>query len=323
MAVAGNADPMLGYLTTSFREHPRLRDATGRQPSSAMAGWNRGPASSKSETIARLYAWYHRTGNDSRTTAELEREAARTLSRLRERGWDLGYEDENRGEAPPEMELRLERIYQHARHALYSSIEGSVLQEAARDHLAVRSEARNREDYLMHPHAGERIRPEDAARIRGMYPSRRPTAQVVISDGLNANAISQNLGAVLPALRRHLGDGGVSIGAREIVIENGRVRAGYHVGQLLEVDLVIHLIGERPGTGLNTLSAYLTWGRDQAGGLRWSVGLDHACTTAICGIHPRGKDPESAAREIAWCVQRMLDQRRSGVTLGRSDSRNG
>ena len=25
MAVAGNADPMLGYLTTSFREHPRLR----------------------------------------------------------------------------------------------------------------------------------------------------------------------------------------------------------------------------------------------------------------------------------------------------------
>jgi len=29
MAVAGNADPMLGYLTTSFREHPRLRQQTG------------------------------------------------------------------------------------------------------------------------------------------------------------------------------------------------------------------------------------------------------------------------------------------------------
>jgi ethanolamine ammonia-lyase large subunit len=25
MAVAGNADPMLGYMTTSFREHPKLR----------------------------------------------------------------------------------------------------------------------------------------------------------------------------------------------------------------------------------------------------------------------------------------------------------
>src|SRR5206468_7230163 len=29
MSVAGNADPMLGYLTTSFREHPRLRRQAG------------------------------------------------------------------------------------------------------------------------------------------------------------------------------------------------------------------------------------------------------------------------------------------------------
>src|SRR5499427_8110502 len=31
MAVAGNADPMLGYMTTSFREHPELRRSVGRQ----------------------------------------------------------------------------------------------------------------------------------------------------------------------------------------------------------------------------------------------------------------------------------------------------
>src|SRR5207245_11276598 len=36
MAVAGNADPMLGYLTTSFREHPHLRQRTGRQLATAM-----------------------------------------------------------------------------------------------------------------------------------------------------------------------------------------------------------------------------------------------------------------------------------------------
>ena len=37
MAVAGNADPMLGYLTTSFREHPRLRRQVQRQMTSTMA----------------------------------------------------------------------------------------------------------------------------------------------------------------------------------------------------------------------------------------------------------------------------------------------
>src|SRR3954471_4455764 len=36
MAVAGNADPMLGYLTTSFREHPRLRHHAQKQVASPM-----------------------------------------------------------------------------------------------------------------------------------------------------------------------------------------------------------------------------------------------------------------------------------------------
>ena len=36
MAVPGNADPMLGYLTTSFREHPWLRRRQERQMTSAM-----------------------------------------------------------------------------------------------------------------------------------------------------------------------------------------------------------------------------------------------------------------------------------------------
>jgi ethanolamine ammonia-lyase large subunit len=96
-------------------------------------------------------------------------------------------------------------------------------------------------------------------------------------------------------------------------VKNGRVRAGYHAGQLLGVDAIIHLIGERPGTGMNTLSAYLTYGRNRAGQLRWSASMDHANTTAICGIHRRGKHPSVAAEKIARCVNRMLEERRSGV----------
>src|SRR5262249_18701739 len=37
VAVAGTADPMLGYLRTSFREHPRLGRATRRRITTAMA----------------------------------------------------------------------------------------------------------------------------------------------------------------------------------------------------------------------------------------------------------------------------------------------
>jgi ethanolamine ammonia-lyase small subunit len=43
--------------------------------------------------------------------------------------------------------------------------------------------------------------------------------------------------------------------------------------------------------------------------------LDHSVTTAIWGIHPRGKPPESAAAEIARTVGRVVALRRSGVAL--------
>jgi len=49
--------------------------------------------------------------------------------------------------------------------------------------------------------------------------------------------------------------------------------------------------------------------------LRWNRGMDHSATTAICGIHPRGKPPETAAVEIARTVARMVDQKTSGVAL--------
>jgi ethanolamine ammonia-lyase small subunit len=106
------------------------------------------------------------------------------------------------------------------------------------------------------------------------------------------------------------------LGEVDIVIKNGRVRAGYHIGTLLEVEIVIHLIGERPGTGLDTVSAYLTYDRDPEGHSRWCPELDHACTTAVCGIHRRGKPPAVAAQEIVRKVKRMFEERCSGVALG-------
>jgi ethanolamine ammonia-lyase large subunit len=93
------------------------------------------------------------------------------------------------------------------------------------------------------------------------------------------------------------------------------VRAGYHLGELVDPVVLVHFIGERPGTGLSTLSAYLTYGRDTTGRSRWSRTLDHSWTTAVCGIHPRGKPPAKAADEIARSVGRMLEERCSGVAL--------
>ena len=133
-----------------------------------------------------------------------------------------------------------------------------------------------------------------------LYSSERPPpVQIVVSDGLNARAINEQLPVLLPALLQSLKQAGIQASTTHIVIANGRVRAGYHVGQLIDATVIVHLIGERPGTGLNTVSAYMTYGRDQAGRSRWSPDLDHSWTTAICGIHPSGTPPVVAAAQIA------------------------
>jgi ethanolamine ammonia-lyase large subunit len=324
MAVAGNADPMLGYLTTSFREHPRLRRQTGRRISTPMrrrltelgvmdgGGLPRADAGA----AASLYAAYMKAGGDTRTGEALRAEGSKRTQALAARGYDLGFGHAGDFDAPPAVGARLEKIYRHARRALYAALDEGVLREASPGHLRVRTLARDREQYLSEPAAGERLRPEDAANVAGLYGARRPRAQFVLSDGLNADALNENLRAVLPRLRRGLAEAGLHVGETDVVVEHGRVRAGYHAGELLGVDLVVHLIGERPGTGLNTLSAYVTYGRDAGGGLRWSPSLDHACTTAVCGINERGRRPDAAADEIVGCVVRAFEERRSGVGLG-------
>lgn len=321
MAVAGNADPMLGYLTTSFREHPAIRHRSSKQISSAMKGrlLALGVMKESGEAAGHgaqsLYAAYQKAGGDTRAVATLSEEATKRIAVLAERGFDLGYGCNADFTAPVEVNARIDAIYSHARRALYATLDDVVIGAVCPHFLRVRTKASGRDEYLAHPPCGEAIRDEDAAHVRALYLSSRPRVQVVISDGLNPNALNENLPLVLPVVRRHLVQAGHRVGDIDIVIQNGRVRAGYHVGLLLDIEVVIHFIGERPGTGIDTMSAYLTYGRDKAGQSRWGSDVDHSWTNAVCGIHRKAKRPDAAANEIARLVNRMFEQRCSGVGL--------
>jgi ethanolamine ammonia-lyase large subunit len=324
MAVAGNADPMLGYLTTSFREHPRIRDKTKKRITTAMQARfmelgvmdRQGgllPARPRAED---LYSAYLSGGGDKRGSEALRTEGVRKLAKLRERGLDLGYDNHGDYAPPGDTDSRIRRIFEQARLALYASIDDSVIRDSSPKNLRVHTRAKSRDDYISHPQDGEFLRREDEARLVPLYAkSRRPAIQIIISDGLNANAVNDNLRQLLPRLKSILGERGYHAGEVDIVVKNGRVRAGYQIGGLLDAELIIHLIGERPGTGLNTLSAYLTYGYDANGQSRWAPDMDHSKTSAICGIHILAKRPSEAAGEIASCADRIMRERRSGVDL--------
>ena len=324
MAVAGNADPMLGYMTTSSREHAGLRSKAKAVITSAMSDRLQalGVRSAPGQLFAnQLYATYMRAGGDTRSTDTLIREAKRRVCDLQDRGFDLGYTSAGNDAMPKAAADRLDAIYRNARSALYATIDDAVISDCCPRRVRAQTQAQNREDYLSHPARGEKLSDKWASTLVSLYPAKRPAVQIVISDGLNANAVNDSLRLVLVPLRRRLVADGHHVGNIDIVIANGRVRAGYHVGQLLDPEIVIHFIGERPGTGTNQLSAYLTYGRDKAGHSRWSVDLDHSLTTAVCGISSRGKPGSVAVEEIARAVSAMVTQRCSGVELAAGSGR--
>src|SRR5581483_2279624 len=170
----------------------------------------------------------------------------------------------------------------------------------------------SRLDYVLHPATGEKLS-EDSAALLGELRRKREGAfdvQIVISDGLNARAIMDegHLAPFLARLRATLAAGGLRSAAENLVFTSGRVRAGYRVGEVLFGGLggvfgIVHLIGERPGTGHHTFSAYIT----AASGVKWAAGkVDHDITKVVSGIAMTALLPPAAAEETAHLLAGLM-----------------
>ncbi len=164
-----------------------------------------GDAAPTVDSTAHLYAAFAKAGGDTRTTSSLAAEARHKLDGFRERGFDLGYGTDDDGSATRAAEARVDTIYDHARLALYATLDPAVIGAAAPSHRWVHTRAVDRDDYLAHPHHGELLRLEDVDLAAGLYSSDRPPpVQIVVSDGLNARAINEHLPVLLPALLQSL-----------------------------------------------------------------------------------------------------------------------
>jgi ethanolamine ammonia-lyase large subunit len=138
----------------------------------------------------------------------------------------------------------------------------------------------------------------------------RVDVQIVISDGLNALAIMQegHLTPFLNRLRGGLDDRELIVSPEPLVMTLGRVRAGYRVGEILFAGLdgpraILHVIGERPGTGHRTFSTYITaptgdvWGKDGS--------VDHNIAKVVSGIATTALIPATAAEEVVRLLGTM------------------
>lgn len=202
--------------------------------------------------------------------------------------------------------LAFQRDHAAARDAVWSEWHADFLRHLAElGFLVVHSAATDRLTYIREPQLGRQLPQSELERVRSH--NRRPVMlQPVLSDGLSAAAAEAHLDRVFPPLLRHLQRLG-SVGA-PVAVRNGRVAVGDPIGSAVGADLVVHLIGERPGLGsADSLGCYLTF-RPTA----LTTDADRKC---VSNIRTDGLSPDEAGATIAGICDRILERQSSGTGL--------
>jgi ethanolamine ammonia-lyase small subunit len=162
-------------------------------------------------------------------------------------------------------------------------------------------------EYLLRPDLGRHL--SDAAKqIIEAHCLPSPHMQLVVGDGLSAAAVETNVRALLPALRQEAEAVGLSVGT-PFFIKHCRVGVLNDIGEVLKPDVIILLIGERPGLGrAASLSAYMAY--------RPKAGDTDADRDVVSNIFSHGgTDPLAGAACIVELAQKMMQYQASGVKL--------
>ena len=170
----------------------------------------------------------------------------------------------------------------------------------------VGTRASTKVEYLARPALGREFSEESRGEILRRGSADR-NIQIVIGDGLSALAIQTQVPELLPLLFEGATKTGWSAG-QTFVVHNCRVGILNEIGELLKPQIVILLIGERPGlASAESMSAYMAY--------RPSRSHSDANRNLVSNIHDRGLSARSAADRILSLSAQMMRQEISGCTL--------
>ncbi len=335
MALPTKNDPMLSYLTTAFSDHLRIREKFGYKVNDAMWTFFKklgviDPQGKPTEHFGDpvwVYYQFRKAKGDTRNQEAIYREGREALARIRGRGVPIaeGYGDDY-WVMDPELDREIRTLYEDAKVSLWSAMEPAFV-SAIPGATPIFTRSSDRQDYVYHPESGEKLSPdavETLNSLRNSWGDQAPDLQIIISDGLNARALMDE-GHLLPyldGLRQALAERGYRVGLENIVITHGRVRAGYACGEVLfgkeggpvERKGIIHIIGERPGSGHHNFSAYLTaadtdvWGRKGV--------VDHNISRVVSGISDTSLKPEEAVRLTVGIFDQLFKREKEEADTG-------
>lgn len=194
-----------------------------------------------------------------------------------------------------------------ARDAVHSALMADGFADLiGRPVIEVRSRAADRSEYLRRPDLGRSLEPDDIAHL----PATDAELAIVVADGLSATAIHAHAASLVTALLARLPEWRI---APVVLARQARVALGDDIGAALNADMVVMLIGERPGLSApDSLGAYLTW--NPRPGRRDS---ERNCVSNI--RPPHGLGYEAAADLIAGLLNLARQRQLTGVALNEAE----
>jgi ethanolamine ammonia-lyase large subunit len=323
MALPTTNDPMLSYLTTAAQDHVRVREQFGYKVNDAMwafyqklgvvnADGSPGPHFGDPKWV---FLQYRRAKGDKRSDSAILAEADTKLATVRSHGVWIA---EGHGEKPWNLEPKLDKyirdLVDDGKKMIYAVLPDDYPQKVA-PAVAIATMSANRDDYILHPPSGEVINPSALPALEKLRDAHgdKYDVQIMISDGLNGNAITDpgHVDAFLPKLRAALEKEGWKVAPEVIVCKSGRVRAGYRAGEVLYGQItdkssrraMLHLIGERPGSEHHSFSVYLSAPKVEV----WSQPgkLDHDDSKVVANIADTALAPDVAVVETVRVLKGM------------------
>lgn len=211
-----------------------------------------------------------------------------------------------RAGARPKTDSFLRFLADHAQaiDAVFLDVADEFL--AKNNLFKVQTAAKDKDEFLKRPDLGRKLS-EEGKKLVLEKCQKNPQVQIVIVDGLSSSAIEANVADVLPALTQGLAAAGIKVGT-PFYVKYGRVGVQDEIGQLLNAEVVISLIGERPGlVTADSMSAYMIY--------KPTANTVEADRTMISNIHKGGTPPAEAGALLADILKQIVAAKCSGMKL--------
>jgi ethanolamine ammonia-lyase small subunit len=188
----------------------------------------------------------------------------------------------------------------------------AVFTEVAEDWLTTNNLPRfktkcdSKDIFLTRPDLGRQFSAEEAAKIKSLVGSNNRVV-IYVADGLSTTAVLTNAMDTYKSICEGLARHNIKPSA-PFFVQYGRVGAEDAVSDITGAEVVISLIGERPGLlTAESMSSYMAY--------KATANMPEARRTVISNIHKGGTPAVEAGAYIADIIKKMLDNKASGLDL--------